>query len=501
MTGILFFTLKIAILSTLLAALIGVPAAFFTAKRNFFGRSLILGSSVIPLCIPSIIIALGYVLFFGMNGYANKILSSLGNFFSFKPVKLTFLYSYAGIIIAQGFYNFPFITGAVNDAWQELDSRQENAARLLGAGELRVLFTVTLPRLSGAIGAACIPVFLFCFFSFMIVLLLSPPGCTTLEVEIFHSMRSSINLSYGAKLAVLQTFVALIIVLFYSATSQKSQTTSSGADFAHSLNQKNSRSKMSIGERFFFILLAVLILLFLFFPLCCVVLLGFSKMVHGHEAFSLNQFKSLFTSFVFWKALWNTIWIGSISAFLCTLVSFGYSVLVRFSNKRGNSLLLTVPFLPRAISSVVIGFAAAFFFRRGNIPLLIFLQVFLFWAIAYRQVQNGINQIANDTERAALIFSKSRFDAILRVYLPSCKTSLISSFGLCFAISAGDVTLPLMIAIPDFTTLALYTYRLTNSFRYNAACACALILGLLCLGIKNNIIYNFFHGKYRNKKN
>ena len=149
--------------------------------------------------MPPLIVALGYVSFFGMNGTANSILRGLG--FNTGDNK-TFLYSTAGIIIAQGFYNFPLITKIMNDAWTRLPKEQENAARLLGTGEKRLFFTITLPQLSGAIAAACIPVFLFCFFSFMIVLLFSPLGKSTIEVEIYHSIRTTLNVGDGLMLAV-----------------------------------------------------------------------------------------------------------------------------------------------------------------------------------------------------------------------------------------------------------------------------------------------------------
>ena len=121
MFKIYFYTLQIALFSTLVAAAIGVPMAYFTARRRFPGRRLLLSISAVPLCVPALIVALGYVSFWGMNGFVNRL---IGTHFSF-------LYSTAGIVIAQGFYNVPFITGIVSDAWERLPREQENAARLL----------------------------------------------------------------------------------------------------------------------------------------------------------------------------------------------------------------------------------------------------------------------------------------------------------------------------------------------------------------------------------
>ena len=56
-----FRTLVLALLSSLLALVIGIPAAFFTATRRFPGRRLLLSLSAVPLCVPPLLVALGYV--------------------------------------------------------------------------------------------------------------------------------------------------------------------------------------------------------------------------------------------------------------------------------------------------------------------------------------------------------------------------------------------------------------------------------------------------------
>ena len=69
-----WFTFFQATCSTLMALIIGVPAAFFCGRRRFPGRKFLLSLSVVPFCVPSIIIALGYVTFLGLNGGLNHFL-------------------------------------------------------------------------------------------------------------------------------------------------------------------------------------------------------------------------------------------------------------------------------------------------------------------------------------------------------------------------------------------------------------------------------------------
>ena len=453
MLRIYFYTLEIALFSTLIAAAAGIPAAYFTARRRFPGRRLLLSFSAVSLCVPSLIVALGYVSFWGMNGFVNRLFGT----------EFSFLYSTAGIVIAQGFYNVPFITGIVSEAWERLPREQENAARLLGAGEGRVLRTITLRQLSGAIGAACIPVFLFCYFSFMIVLLFSPVGRSTLEVEIYHSIRTTLDISAGTKLALLETITAFGLVLTYSFMARRSQTASSGVDYVPVV-----RRRLGV-EAALFIPLLFLILIFLIFPLLSVFING------------AGELKKVLGAKGFWKAALHSLECGLATGAACTLLGFAYSVAVKLARKQGNVMLQTIPVLPMAISSVVISWGATMIFHRGSPALLVVLETALYWPIAYRQIQNGINRITYETDAAARLLSKNSFDSIFRIYLPACRPVLLSAFAYCFAISLGDATMPLVLSIHNFDTLALYTYKLAGAYRFGQACACGGIVAALSM--------------------
>jgi len=77
--------------------------------------------------------------------------------------------------------------------------------------------------------------------------------------------------------------------------------------------------------------------------------------------------------------------------------------------------------------------------------------------------------------------SRGWFDSVVRIYLPACRPVLISAFAYCFAISLGDATMPLVLSIHNFDTLALYTYKLAGAYRFGQACACGGIVALLSM--------------------
>ena len=149
--------------------------------------------------------------------------------------------------------------------------------------------------------------------------------------------------------------------------------------------------------------------------------------------------------------------------------------------KQQKVLFQLIPVLPMAISSVVTGWVLSLVFGGGNVVVLVLCQTLLFWPIGYKQIQNGMNQLTSDTQNAAFILSRGRLDCAMRFYLPSCRKVIFTAFCYCFAVSIGDATLPLVLAIPGFSTLALYTYRLAGAFRFNQACACAVLMIILSM--------------------
>ena len=84
------FSLKQALCSTGISLILGIAVAFYTSNRNFPGSSFLLSFSAIPLCVPPLLVALGFVMFFGMGGWLNKTLMSI---FSLSEPPLSFLYS------------------------------------------------------------------------------------------------------------------------------------------------------------------------------------------------------------------------------------------------------------------------------------------------------------------------------------------------------------------------------------------------------------------------
>lgn len=476
-------TLRLALVSTCIAVFLGVVGAFFCARRNFPGKRFLLSLAPVPLCVPPLLIALGFVMFYGMRGTANSFLM---NVFSLRNPPLTFLYSFYGVVVAHGFYNFPIVMRTCTDAWRTLTAEHYDAAVMLGAGKFRVFRTVTVVQLLPAILSSGSIVFLYCFFSFVIVLLFGGIGVTVLEVEIFQSVRSSLNFTRAAALALVELCIAMGVVAVYAVLERKSAG-NSGISFGSSARPpKNISAAEAIPALLFF----AAVLLFLLAPLLCIVFNAFKGTPSGYASRSSGgfltpvHFFTLFSRASFWKAFANTVFVAAFSSFFSVCGAFFFACILKaFDPRKKNVALRVVPLLPMAVSSIVIGSG----FTRLPIaatPLaLVVAQSSLAWPFALRQISAGMDRIPQEITEAARLLSPGLLPYVFKVYLPMTARHVVSAFGFCFAVSCGDTNLPLALAVPRFETVALYTYKLAGSYHFQEACACGTVLAALTMSV------------------
>jgi len=476
------FTVSQALLSSALAVAIGLPAGFFVARREFPGRRALLAASGVPLCVPPMIVTLAFVLFYGRQGTLNSFLMGA---FGLKNPPITFLYSFAGIVIAHGFYNFPVVLRTVSQVWERLPREEEEAATLLGAGPFRVFRTVTLPRLSGAILSSAVLVFLYCFFSFIIVMTFGGIGGTSLEVELYRAARSSLDFRMAGAIAIAETVPALLIVVLYSRLGRRLS-----ADTEGTRPPRPRLAPHGFTERLALAGYLAFILAFFAGPLLSILVRSFVvpsgafTSIRGHSL-GLGQWMLLLSRSNFAPAVVNTVRVAVPVALISTLAAVAYALAEdafrdAFPRERSPLALRVAPLAPLAVSSVALGFGWGLLAPRGNAFFLVLAQSAMAWPFAWTQVRSSLDRIPQSVRDAASLASSSRLDAAFRVRLPLASRGIVSAAAFSFAISAGDASLPLVLSMGKFENLPLLLFRLAGSYRFSEACACTVVLALIC---------------------
>jgi molybdate transport system permease protein len=133
----IILSLKVAVASIIIVVCFCVPIAGLMAKHEFWGKDIVESLLTLPLVLPPSVIGFTLLYLFGKNGPMGRLLE---HYFHYQVV-----FSLSGAVIAAAVVSFPLMYQSLKAAIESVDVDLEKAARTLGAGELRVFFTITLP--------------------------------------------------------------------------------------------------------------------------------------------------------------------------------------------------------------------------------------------------------------------------------------------------------------------------------------------------------------------
>lgn len=145
--GSIINSLKYAGVSTAIDIILGSIAAWLIIRTKIYGRSVLDGLCMLPLAVPGLILAAGYV---AMTAPGTP-------FEAIGPTRNPFLI----LIIAYAIRRIPFVVRGVSAGLQQVPESMEEAARNLGASTLRTGIRITLPLIAANIIAAGVLTFSF----------------------------------------------------------------------------------------------------------------------------------------------------------------------------------------------------------------------------------------------------------------------------------------------------------------------------------------------------
>ncbi|MBD5459674.1 MAG: ABC transporter permease [Lachnospiraceae bacterium] len=148
---------RLAVISTILVALIGYPYGYFMARMNAVWKKRMLLLIMIPFWTSALIRLYGWIIVFRSNGVLDKFL--MGLHITAEPLKL--LYTYPAVVVGMIYALLPFMILAVYSSAEKMDWTLVEASRDLGASSFRAFWTVTfkltLPGLLSGVVLTFIP--------------------------------------------------------------------------------------------------------------------------------------------------------------------------------------------------------------------------------------------------------------------------------------------------------------------------------------------------------
>ncbi|WP_438485640.1 ABC transporter permease [Streptomyces sp. S186] len=487
---VLWFTLWQAAASTALTLLVALPGAYVFARFDFPGKQLLRAAVAVPFVLPTVVVGAAFLALVGRGGLLDHLWG----------VRLDT--SVWAILLAHVFFNYAVVVRTVGGLWAQLDPRQEEAARVLGAGRFAAWRKVTLPALGPAVAAAALMVFLFTFTSFGVVQILGGPTFSTLEVEIYRQTADFLDLPTAAVLTLIQFAAVLGLLALHAWTVRRRETALRLVDASRTARRPRGRGQWALlwGT---LVVIAVLLVL----PLVVLVERSFA----GPDGYGLVFYRTLRSAasadstfaVAPLDALWNSLAYGVAATAIALLIGgLAAAALTRSrprSGPAGRTPMLTrllrgfdgLLMLPLGVSAVTVGFG--FLITLDKPPLDLRSS---WWLVPLAQALVGVpfvirtmlpvlRAVDSRLREAAAVLGASPWQVWREVDLPMVRRALLIAAGFAFAVSLGEFGATVFIARPDQPTLPVAVTRLlgrAGEFNYGQAMALSTILMVVCAG-------------------
>ncbi len=478
---VLWFTVWVAGLATLVTLLLGLPVTFALYRLRLPGRRALRAFLVMPFVLPTVVV-----------GVAFRTLLAPSGALGFARLDGT----PAAIIAAMVFFNLAVVVRTVGGLWENLDPRREQAAAALGATPAQVLRTVTLPALTPAIVAAASVVFLFCATAFGIVLTLGGLRYSTVETEIYLLTTQFLDLRAAAALSVLQLVV--VTLLLYAAHRTRSRR-------EHAVERAAASSvarRVRRGDWPVLVVTGAAVAL-VATPLLTLVL----GSLRVGDRWGLEHYRALGSAegasaragllVPVTEALANS-WRVAVDA---TLIAMTLGVLVSLvvsrrgrtsAERRTLAVLDSVFMLPLGVSAVTLGFGFLVTLDRPPLdlrtsPVLVpIAQAMVALPLVVRTITPVLRSIEPRQRQVAASLGAAPWRVLATVDLPVAWRPLLAATGFAFAVSLGEFGATSFLARPDRPTLPVVIYQLVSrpgADSFGMALAASVVLGLVTVTV------------------
>ena len=467
-----------------LVTLLGTGAAWLVTAYEFPSRRALTWALLLPLAVPTYIIAFAYLDLLHPIGPVQGAIRALLGYDSPRQFRLPDLRSIYGAIFVLGFVLYPYVYLSTRVMFMTQAASLLEAARTLGAGRYAVFFRVALPLARPAIVVGV---------SLALLETLNDIGASeflgvqTLTVSVYTTWVTRSDLAGAAQIAL--TMLAIVIgLILLERHGRKRQR------YANTQRMRPMQPRRLRGPA------ALLALVLGWIP----VLVGF---VAPALYLVVETYKRLHLVGGVSSQLLNGLGNTLIVAFSATVVTLVCGLIVAWAGRtlresagfnpgracaRVASLGYAVPGTVLAIglltpfvwidTAVATVFGGNGLFLMGSMAALVCAYAIRFLAISTGALEAGLARIPPSLEQASRLLGESSAGTLRRVHLPLLRPALAASALLVFVDAMKELPATLLLRPMNFDTLAtwLYAEAARGTYEEGAVAALAIVLaGLL----------------------
>jgi iron(III) transport system permease protein len=479
---------EIAVLSTVLTALVSIPLGVLFTRARFPGCDLLRPALLAPLILPPFVGALGIKHIFARFGTVNLLLDHLGIVALRHPIDWLGASGFTGIVILEVLHLFPIFFLSVSAALAAIDSSLMEAAANLGASAWRRFFTILLPLARPGIFAGACIVFISAFTDLGTPLIFNYSA--TVPTQIFNASVDPNSEQVGNAFVVATLVLVVIFFLLvrrFGAGEVLSPRIGSAAPAPVLSGARGWLASFAVGALLFVAIL----------PHLGVILSSFADrwfFTVLPSRYSTEFYGQVFTDNLTAGAVANSLLYSGLSAFLDLVLGVAIAHLLARETFAGKSLLDALSMLPLALPGLVLAFALletynlhgwwAWINPRNN-PVFLLVVSYALRRLPYmvRAAHAGYQQSSVAFEEASANLGASRWRTLTRITLPLISPSLLAGVILTFCFAMLEVSDSLILAMEArFAPITRAIYEVTGRPSPDSAgLACAL--GVLAMGL------------------
>jgi len=492
-------TIWVSVCSALMGVILALPLSWLLTRTNLPRSNFLRSAFCLPYAIPPYIGAIAWIY---LANPSNGILNN------FLGVKFFNIYTNAGLIWVMGSFFYTFILLSLLSALDRMDPSLEEAARLSGAGPIRIFFEITVPIIRPSLISGVLLVLLAAAASFGVPALIGNPAgifLVTTKIYTYQKMGSMNGIHMAGSLSLILLILAVIVLV-------ANQKIISRGHFK-TISGKSARPSMiDLGPSKWplFFLLTILFNIFFMLPIFGILVSALSKIQGRFDIanFGLQNFSRVFfetdeTPRAFYNSFVLAIGVASIAMILGMFMAY-----MQIKTKaKGRGLIEIFASLPYATPGTVLALALILTFSGSifgmNFSLyntltligIAYLAKYLNFSI--RTNADGLGQIDDCLAEAARVSGASWWFTMKTIWFPLMKPALVASWFLVFMPAFSELTMTILLTGPGLETLGTLLFQLQEYGDASGGGAAVLALVIIIfVGIINFLVKYFSKGKY-----
>ena len=473
-------TLIECVCSTAASVLIGYIYAYAVINGGIPFKRFFSFIPLLHLVTPPFVGGLAFILLLGRQGFITNTVLGLD----------VSLYGFWGLLIAQTLCFFPMAYMICAQTLQNINPALKQAAKSLGAGQLKTFFAVILPLSVPGILSAVL---------FIAVSVMSDFGnpmivagrYKVLAVEIYTQLTGWVNSGTSAVLGILLVVPSLVLFVLQNKLTKNAMlkiATIGGNSHTASDERPNAAVRLLLTLFCLFISLCV------FAQFAAIIAGSFQKLWGINVSFTLDHIKNLARCRL---ELLNSMRFAFEAAVISTFIAAIAAFIVYRTEYPLKKYIDSVIQLPAAVPGTLFGLAfslAAAKLNFHNSKVLIVIAIVVgFVPFSYRTLASAYMQIKPTLDDGARSLGASRLRLLFSVIMPISKTGLFNSFIYDFVRGVGTMSAVIFLVSFNTPLASVKILNLAEQGFWGDAAALALLLTLITFAVigSGSVIINW----------